>query len=39
MRQLRERLDRHVIVCGFGVKGRAIVNELLAHDHPRDKSS
>ena len=31
MRQLRERLDGHVVVCGFGVKGRAIVKELLAH--------
>ncbi len=37
MRQLRERLDGHVIVCGFGVKGRAIVKELLAHGHePHD---
>ena len=37
MRQLRERLAGHVIVCGFGVKGRAIVTELLAHGHePQD---
>lgn len=36
MRQLHDRLDGHVIVCGFGVKGRAIVNELLAHDHSRE---
>jgi voltage-gated potassium channel len=33
MQQLRERLNGHVIVCGFGVKGRAIVAELLAHGH------
>lgn len=31
MDKLRERLRDHVIVCGFGVKGRAIVAELLAH--------
>jgi voltage-gated potassium channel len=31
MQQLRERLRGHTIVCGFGVKGRAIVSELLAH--------
>ena len=36
MRQLRERLNDHAIVCGFGVKGRAIVAELLAHGHDRD---
>jgi voltage-gated potassium channel len=36
MRQLHERLEDHVIICGFGVKGRAIVNELLAHDYPRE---
>jgi voltage-gated potassium channel len=33
MQQLRERLKGHVIVCGYGVKGRAIVTELLAHGH------
>lgn len=33
MRQLRERLNDHIIVCGFGVKGRSIVEELLAHGH------
>jgi voltage-gated potassium channel len=31
MNQLRERLHDHAIVCGYGVKGRAIVEELLAH--------
>ena len=36
MSQLRERLKNHVIVCGFGVKGRAIVGELLAHGHRQD---
>jgi voltage-gated potassium channel len=37
MRELRERLDRHVIVCGYGSKGHAIVDELLAHGHaPED---
>jgi voltage-gated potassium channel len=30
MEQLRSRLNGHTIVCGFGVKGRAIVSELLA---------
>lgn len=33
MQQLRERLVGHVVVCGYGVKGRAIVGELLAHGH------
>ncbi|HEV2109484.1 MAG TPA: NAD-binding protein [Thermomicrobiales bacterium] len=36
MRQLHERLDRHVVICGYGVKGRAIVSELLAHGHSKD---
>lgn len=37
MRQLTERLNSHVIVCGYGVKGRAIVNELVAHGYkPED---
>lgn len=36
MRQLRERLRDHVIVCGFGVVGRSVVAELLAHGHPRE---
>lgn len=33
MEQIRKRLDGHVVVCGFGVKGRAIVAELRAHGH------
>ena len=37
MRQLQERLNQHVIVCGFGVTGRAIVDELLAHGQDRDQ--
>lgn len=37
MQQLRERLRGHTVVCGFGVKGRAIVSELLAHgQRPQD---
>jgi voltage-gated potassium channel len=36
MEQLRQRLRGHTIVCGYGVKGRAIVTELLAHGHARD---
>jgi voltage-gated potassium channel len=35
MRDLHDRLDRHVIVCGYGVKGRAILEELVAHGHDR----
>lgn len=37
MRQLRERLSGHTIVCGYGVKGRAIIGELLAHGHRADE--
>ena len=37
MRDLKDRLHNHVIVCGYGSKGRAIVDELLAHGHdPED---
>ena len=36
MRELHERLADHVVVCGYGVKGRAIVDELLAHGHAPD---
>ncbi len=31
MNDLHERLMDHVIICGYGVKGRAIVTELVAH--------
>ncbi|HVF10484.1 MAG TPA: potassium channel family protein, partial [Abditibacteriaceae bacterium] len=37
MAQLKETLKNHTIVCGFGVKGQAIVEELLAHHHPREQ--
>jgi voltage-gated potassium channel len=37
MKDLHDRLDDHVIVCGYGVKGRAIVDELIAHGQPRDQ--
>jgi voltage-gated potassium channel len=33
MTQLKERLKDHTIICGFGVKGRAILSELVAHGH------
>jgi len=36
MTELRERLNDHVIVCGYGVKGRAIVAELIAHGQDRE---
>src|SRR5687767_7616689 len=34
MKDLHDRLRDHVVVCGYGVKGRAIVSELLAHGQP-----
>jgi voltage-gated potassium channel len=37
MQQLRQRLQGHTIVCGFGVKGRAIIAELMAQGHARDR--
>jgi voltage-gated potassium channel len=37
MKDLRERLKDHIIVCGYGVKGRSIVDELIAHGQPRDQ--
>lgn len=37
MKDLHERLNDHVIVCGYGVKGRAIVDELIAHGQSRDQ--
>lgn len=37
LERLKVRLNRHIIVCGYGVKGRAIITELLAHGHkPED---
>jgi voltage-gated potassium channel len=35
MKELHDRLQNHVIVCGYGVKGRAIVAELMAHGQER----
>lgn len=35
MKELHERLKDHVVICGYGVKGRAIVAELVAHGHER----
>jgi len=32
MRELHDRLRDHVVICGYGVKGRAIVSELTAHE-------
>lgn len=37
MRELHDRLDRHVIICGYGVKGRAIRDELSAHGHDTEQ--
>ncbi|MGV3720428.1 MAG: potassium channel family protein [Actinomycetota bacterium] len=37
MQQLRERLSNHTIICGYGVKGRAIVSELRAQGHQLDE--
>lgn len=37
MAQLKEKLNKHTILCGFGVKGQAIVQELLAHHHSREQ--
>lgn len=37
MRRLHDRLKGHTIVCGFGVKGRAIIAELMARGHQADE--
>ena len=34
-RNWRRTLQDHTIVCGYGVKGRAAIETLLAHDKPR----
>ncbi len=31
MKKLKEQLKDHAIICGFGVKGRTIADELIAH--------
>lgn len=37
MQDLHDRLNHHVIVCGYGVKGRAIVDEMIAVGQPREQ--
>ncbi|MHB0935268.1 MAG: potassium channel family protein [Armatimonadota bacterium] len=37
MRRLQAQLNRHTIVCGYGVKGRASVEELLSFGTPRNQ--
>lgn len=37
MSDLHDRLDDHVIICGYGVKGRAALHELLAHGYDREQ--
>lgn len=37
MKDLHDRLNDHVVVCGYGVKGCSIVDELIAHGQPRDQ--
>jgi voltage-gated potassium channel len=37
MKELHDRLNEHVVVCGYGVKGRSIVDELVAHGQPLDQ--
>jgi voltage-gated potassium channel Kch len=37
MAQLKSKLKNHTIICGFGVKGQAIADELLSHQHSREQ--
>ena len=37
MTQLKAKLKNHSIICGFGVKGQAIADEILAHGHDREQ--
>lgn len=37
MNELHDRLKDHVIICGYGVKGRAIAEELVGHGQDRDQ--
>lgn len=37
MEKLKRSLNNHVIVCGFGVKGRSAVRELLERGTPADQ--
>lgn len=36
MRRIRDRLQNHMILCGYGVKGHATVNELLSFGTSKD---
>ena len=36
MKDLHDRLRDHIVLCGYGVKGRAIVEELIDHGHSLD---
>ncbi len=36
MRQVQQRLQNHIIVCGYGVKGHATVAELFSFGHKAD---
>jgi voltage-gated potassium channel len=36
MDDLHDRLHDHIVLCGYGVKGRAILDELVAHGIARD---
>ncbi|MBW3624310.1 MAG: potassium channel family protein [Armatimonadetes bacterium] len=33
LEQLQKRMKNHAIICGYGVKGRSIIEEMLAHGH------
>ncbi|HOJ21583.1 MAG TPA: NAD-binding protein [Armatimonadota bacterium] len=37
MRRLKGRLANHIIVCGYGVKGHATVEELICFGHSPDE--
>ncbi|HYH12379.1 MAG TPA: potassium channel family protein [Thermomicrobiales bacterium] len=37
MRDLHDRLNEHVIIAGYGVKGRAVIDELVAHGQDREQ--
>lgn len=37
MRRIQERMNNHVIICGYGVKGHATVAELLSFGRKRDE--
>lgn len=37
MKQAQKKLENHVIICGYGVKGHATVDELLSFGRLRDE--